>query len=317
MTDGPGDDACQADEDDEAGHDADEAEGARGESVRDKGQNRNCEDSRNGREGNGLSHGFSNPGGRLRAGLFTSAKVLSGPADPTDEAPSGGCHAAAFGFSNAEWVLDPLASFRVERFLLLEMPGVDKARLKQAAKGVDLDAELGRVCKKVDRVEVDLWDPGAVGRVLLDEAKKHGSLAANISEGPNPWCLGAHLASMFGPVRVYHVTRDGKGVLWMPSVRLDSPTRGELAILSVLAANKKGASGGKLRSNLRDMGAFESDGESPERNREQSKLRTMRSRLEEWGAIKIGGTETRRWYSLTTAGAALATMFAGTVATNK
>src|SRR5688572_30659033 len=127
---------------------------------------------------------------RLRQATFTRVKVPAPGTSSPPALPTGGIHVGAFGYTNSDWILRPLGAFRVQQFRLLEMPGHDKARAMLASKGIDIDAELARVVKRVDRTEVDLWDPGSVAGVLVGaadalEAENQGPLWANISTGPN------------------------------------------------------------------------------------------------------------------------------------
>src|ERR1044072_6258942 len=206
--------------------------------------------------------------------------------------PTGGTHAAAFGYTNPEWVVDPLAEFRVERLLLLEMPGHDRARAKLAKSHFDLDVALPRAVPIHNVVEVDLWNPGQVGRVLIQEADRlkaegQGPLWANISTGPNPWCIGASLAASFADVHVYHVTRDGKGIVRIPSIAQKRPTNEEIALIANLPSDGGEISGRRLRKRLREAGFFDgSTPEKPMKGRETGQLASALRRPVQWHAIE-------------------------------
>lgn len=310
VPDGPGYDTGQADEHDEAGHDADETEGTWREAVRDQGEDRDGKDSSDGREGNGLSHGVRNPGGKLRWSAYTRVKVRRKVDLPRPALPTGGVHVGAFGYSNPEWLLWPLGTFRVETLVLLEMPGHDRARARLREKHIDIDAELAKVVKTVERIEVDLWSPGDVGRTLLDVSKAHGPLRANISTGPNPWCVAANLAASFAEITVYHVTRDGKSLVHIPTIRSKAPTSREMKLLQALPMDGSEISGSLLKTRLRNKDFFaKSTSTKPAKIREQGQVNTVVPRLEEWGALVKGKHGARTWYRLGPSGECLLKMF--------
>jgi hypothetical protein len=203
----------------------------------------------------------------------------------------------------------------VETLLLLEMPDHDRARSKLAEKGVDVDAELQRAVCRTTIVEVDLWNPGNVARVLITAAdrltaKGKGPLWANISTGPNPWCVAATLAASFADVQVFHVDRDGSGIRRIPTIRQERPTDRELAVLGVLPADGSEISGTLLKKRLRETGFFrDSTSDKPAKNREQGQLNYALPRLVQWGAIGAGFHGPRRWYKQGPAGPTLSAMF--------
>lgn len=229
--------------------------------------------------------------------------------------PPGGTHAAAFGFSNPEWVTGPLARVRVERFVLLEMPSNDRARAQLAKKyHYDLDAELQRVAKAVEPSGVNLWSPGDVAAVLMREAhvlerKGRAPLWVNVSTGPNPVTVAAVLASMFAEIQVYHVTKDGRDLVVLPTLRNRPPTDRELTVLAVVT--KYGSLSSRLlKTGLREAGFFGSPGQGVERIREQGQLNAATRRLLEWGAISRAKKGERYTYELGHAGPSFVAMFA-------
>ncbi len=230
--------------------------------------------------------------------------------------PTGGIHVGAFGFSNPEWLLEPLGRFRVETLILLEMPGGDRARARLNEKGIDVDHELARVVHHVEPRIVDLWNPGSVAAELIRladglAAEGRGPAWVNISTGPNPWCVAANLAASFADMRVYHVDRGGHEIIHIPTIRQPRPTARELALLSLMPRDGAVVSGTLLKRMLREQGFFrDSSSEKPAKNREQGQLNSALPRLLAWGAVLAGFHGSRRWYRLGPAGACLMSMFA-------
>jgi hypothetical protein len=203
----------------------------------------------------------------------------------------------------------------VEILVLLEVPGHDRARAKLAEKGFDVDQELARAVNKVTVREVNLWDPGAVGRVLVDNAEQltkraKGPLWANISTGPNPWCVAASIAAMFADIQVFHVARNGYDIVRLPVLRHAPPTPKERLLLRAIPSDGGHISGTLLKKRLREVAFFEkSTSTKPAKNREQGQLTHHMKRLLEWGAIERDHGTTRRHYWLGPAGRVVQTMF--------
>ncbi len=267
-------------------------------------------------ECNHVAPATSTCAGKLRVGPYTPGSMSAPSAPAGFSIPPGGTHAAAFGFSNPEWVTTPLARVRVERFLLLEMPTHDRARKHLAKKyHFDVDSELNRVAKAVQISGVNLWNPGQVAATLMAEAKRleakgAGPLWVNVSTGPNPVTVAAGLASMFAKIQVYHVTKNGKDLVLMPTLRNRPPTVRELVVLGVLA--KGGALSSRLlKTTLRAKGFFGEPGKGTERIREQGQLNAATRRLLEWGALARTKNGERYTYRLGPAGPSLVAMFLG------
>lgn len=225
--------------------------------------------------------------------------------------PTGGIHVGVFGFSNPEWLLWPLGEFRVDRLVLLEMPDHDRARARLHEKGVDIDDEVGRLVKNYIVTEVDLWNPGAVARTLLDLSRQlKQPLWCNISTGPNPWCVAASLAAMFTDIEVFHVGQNGKDIVRVPAIRQPAPTKQELLLLAAMPQDGAEISGTLLKRNLRQTDFFrDSTSDKPAKNREQGQVNHHLLRLQEWGAITKGTHGARRTYRLGPFGSCIRTMF--------
>jgi hypothetical protein len=226
--------------------------------------------------------------------------------------PTGGIHAGVFGFTKSEWVLRPLASLRVERFLLLEMPGSDRARRELASKGIDIDVELGRAGSKVEYEKVDLWNPGSVAGVLIRaadalESAGQGPLYVNISCGPNPWCVGATLSSMFAAVQVYHVDPRERGLLQIPAMRQERPLEREMKVLAGVPLSGW-ISGTRLKAHLAEEGYFPK-GLASEKTSRHLYLQTSLRRLLEWRAVIGEKRGARLWYAQGPCANALLSMF--------
>lgn len=169
-------------------------------------------------------------------------------------------HAAAFGFSRPSHVMKPLAIMDADAFFLLENQD-DKAYKYHLKRKVNVHKLLDRSKIPWERVEVDLWEPASVGGALQQIVRKHGlkELWVNASVGPNTVTVGAALASLFAPIRLFHPggrrphepLERLEDVRTLPTLKLPDWTPRHVAILDALHACKGEASGTVVKQWLR------------------------------------------------------------------
>lgn len=161
-------------------------------------------------------------------------------------------HLGALGFSNPEWVWEPLERLRARRFFLLEAPD-DAARRRLAEGGIDIDARLAEaVAGTVSTIEVDLWDPQAVAEVVAHLSHStHGKpLAANVSCGPNTVTYGIALAGEYHEVAAYYRRPRTTEITWIHHARRPMPAASVQAVLKVMGESSGTMTMAALRKRL-------------------------------------------------------------------
>lgn len=169
-------------------------------------------------------------------------------------------HAAAFGFSSPAHVIKPLRLMKADAFFLLENKD-DEAYKYHLKRKVNVHRLLDRSKVSWERVEVDLWNPASVGGALRRITQEHrlAELWVNASVGPNTVTVGAALASLFAPVRLFHPggkrPHDPLGRLedlrTLPTLKLPDWTPRHVAVLEALHALKGEATGSAVKQWLR------------------------------------------------------------------
>jgi hypothetical protein len=217
-------------------------------------------------------------------------------------------HAAAFGYSPPDHVFRALEVMQADVFFLLE--NEDDKAYKYHLQGkvkVDLHKELDKRDFEWERVEVDLWNPAQVGGCLqrIVEENDLEELLVNASVGPNTVAIGAMLASLFAPVRLFHPGGDQpseplqqlKDVRWLPTLKMPGWSAAHVQVLDALAA-LGGRTTGKmvkewLRSNAPDaIGSGQGRGNWAQK--EHGRFQALMERLRDAGAVDVSKAR-RRW----------------------
>ncbi len=231
-------------------------------------------------------------------------------------------HVAAFGFSRPEHVLQPLRIMKADAFFLLEN-NEDRAFEYHRRKGLNVYHQLDKVGIPWERVKVDLWNPAAVAATLrnLIRDNKLEELLVNASVGPNTVAIGATLASLFAPIRLYHPAgakpseplRSLDEVAYLPSFQVKGWTAGHVSILKALSELGGAASGESLKARLRKSDPDVIGGGRGRGNwaqREHARFQGLVGFLADSAAVQVQKAKRRWTLRLTESGKHMGTLLA-------
>lgn len=214
----------------------------------------------------------------------------------------GGVHVAAFGFTDIDHVLNPLRFHQANAFILLENHK-DAAYQRHVEEGQDPYEELDALGIPWGKRKCNLWDPTSVAGELreIQEELAPQEIYVNASTGPNTVAIGATIASLYWPIKLYHnggykpvkPMRSVHDTHWLPTIKAKPLDDRALDVLQVLKDIGPTATGRATKKRIREQYAqhFQSEaGGDLKPAALNNRLNATLHYLQEAGAVQKTGT---------------------------